>query len=113
MSDNFSNELSDAELERLAILAEEMGEAQQVIGKILRHGYSSINPLKDDDISNRERLERELGDVDYAMQMLCDAKDINHERIYQRTVEKAETIKRWLHHQRERQESQRRAKEEK
>jgi hypothetical protein len=34
----FSNELSDAEVERLAILAEEMGEAQQCIGKILRHG---------------------------------------------------------------------------
>ena len=33
------NELSPAEVERLAILAEEMGEAIQVIGKVLRHGY--------------------------------------------------------------------------
>lgn len=33
------NDLSNAELERLALLLEELGEAQQVIGKILRHGY--------------------------------------------------------------------------
>ena len=35
--DNF-NRLSPAEYERLAILAEEMGEAQQALGKIMRHG---------------------------------------------------------------------------
>lgn len=43
MSD-FTNNLTAAEQERLAILAEEMGEALQIIGKIIRHGYESYNP---------------------------------------------------------------------
>lgn len=38
------NGLSPAETERLALLSEEMGEVQQAIGKILRHGYESIHP---------------------------------------------------------------------
>lgn len=37
----FSNKLNDAQSERLALLLEELGEAQQAIGKILRHGYQS------------------------------------------------------------------------
>ena len=35
------NKLSAAEAERLALLLEELGEAQQAIGKILRHGYEN------------------------------------------------------------------------
>jgi hypothetical protein len=37
------NQLTDAEAERLALLAEECGEVVQVIGKILRHGYESYD----------------------------------------------------------------------
>lgn len=33
------NQLTNAQAERLHILLEELGEAQQAIGKILRHGY--------------------------------------------------------------------------
>jgi hypothetical protein len=40
MTVNF-NGLAPAETERLALLLEELGEAQQAIGKILRHGYES------------------------------------------------------------------------
>lgn len=36
------NQLSPAEAERLALLSEELGEAQQAIGKILRHGQPSM-----------------------------------------------------------------------
>lgn len=39
------NGLTPAEAERLALLSEELGEAQQAIGKILRHGYDSSNPV--------------------------------------------------------------------
>lgn len=38
------NRLTPAEAERLALLAEECGEAIQAIGKILRHGYESNHP---------------------------------------------------------------------
>ena len=56
----FSNELTPAESERLALLSEEMGEAIQAIGKILRHGYESTGPKTI--VRNRTSLEKELGD---------------------------------------------------
>lgn len=95
----FSNQLSDAQLERLAILSEELGEAQQCIGKILRHGYESYNPLADHGTNNRGDLQRELGDVKFAIQMLEDAGDVSGFAISERTAKKSQTIKKWLHYQ--------------
>lgn len=87
------NELTPAEAERLAYLAEECGEAIQIIGKILRHGYESRDPTKavptfDDNRggqtgvrntspTNRKLLENELGDVIRAVRMLSDAGDLD------------------------------------
>ena len=98
---NFSNELTDAQVERLAVLAEELGEAQQVIGKILRHGYDSVNPLlpENESPTNREMLQHECGDIFEAILMLCRTKDISDAVVNQRQAEKHEKIKRWLHHQ--------------
>ena len=95
----FSNELTDAEHERLAILAEELGEAQQAIGKILRHGYESYNPVVDTGQTNRRDLERELGDIVFAVKMLTDNQDVNRAGIELRAKQKAQSIVRWLHHQ--------------
>jgi len=101
----FSNGLSKAQIERLAILVEELGEAQQAVGKILRHGYDSYNPLLEPDSDgnpvtcNREDLEKELGDVYYAILMLRESKDVSWINILQRSEEKAEKIKPYLHHQ--------------
>lgn len=109
------NELSPAQAERLAYLLEELGEAQQAIGKILRHGYESRDPTKatptyDDNRggqngwrntspTNRAMLERELGDVQRAVAMLCVAKDLSMTRINE-TVEKGPPLK-YMHHQSE------------
>lgn len=93
----FSNQLSDAELERLAILAEELGEAQQVIGKIIRHGYDSRNPLELNSPDNRTLLVKELGDVIYAINMLNE--DVDGKAIGRRVIEKSDKIKPFLHHQ--------------
>lgn len=87
------NELTPAEAERLAYLAEECGEAIQIIGKILRHGYESRDPTKavptfDDNRggqtgfrntspTNRNLLTAELGDVLRAARMLVDAGDLD------------------------------------
>lgn len=90
------NELSPAELERLAILSEELGEVQQAIGKILRHGYESTHP--DGGPTNRENLERELGDICHAMMLLIDSEDVNDEIIKEWSDKKAEKIKKYLHH---------------
>lgn len=99
LQQGFSNELSDAELERLAVLSEELGEAQQCIGKILRHGYESYNPVVDTGMTNRRELERELGDVYAAIEMLNYAGDVSAHGVGQRMIEKKRTIKQWLHHQ--------------
>jgi NTP pyrophosphatase (non-canonical NTP hydrolase) len=97
--EKFSNELSDAQLERLAVLSEELGEAQQVIGKILRHGYDSKNPLEENGPTNRAALEREIGDVFMALGMLIQADDLSYSFIVNRQDQKRKSIKQWLHHQ--------------
>jgi NTP pyrophosphatase (non-canonical NTP hydrolase) len=101
MSAHF-NKLTPGQLERLAILGEEMGEAQQIIGKILRHGYDSHNPdvvVPEDERpeTNTELLEKELGDVVFAINQLGD--DVSLSAIGKRVLAKAEKIKPYLHHQ--------------
>lgn len=91
------NNLDPAEAERLALLLEELGEAQQAIGKILRHGYESCHP--DGGPTNRETLERELGDVRAAEAMLLEAGDLNSAQVQLCSRQKQEKVKRYLHHQ--------------
>ena len=95
----FSNELTPAQVERLAILLEELGEAQQCIGKILRHGYESRNPLDVNSATNRQLLQSELGDVLYSVMQLGANLDVKLPAIWQRSEEKREKIKPYLHHQ--------------
>ena len=98
MTEHF-NGLTEAEQERLSVLLEELGEAQQCIGKILRHGYESYNPVVDTGMTNRRELERELGDIYAAILMLAWSKDVNYCGVLTREVEKRKSIRRWLHHQ--------------
>lgn len=97
VDDNHFNQLSPAEAERLAILAEECGEVIQIIGKILRHGFDSCHPSTM--LSNREALTKEMGDVRYAMIALCNAGDIVKDDVHMYADAKAEKIKQYLHHQ--------------
>lgn len=90
--------MTPAEHERLSILLEELGEAVQVCGKILRHGYSSSNPLVANPPTNRQLLEFELGHVWFAMKFMIDANDLDLEKIVAHRSAKQESIKRWLHH---------------
>ena len=92
------NQLHPAEAERLALLSEELGEAQQAIGKILRHGYESCHPGRPDGPTNREALERELGDVRLAMILLCERGDLSKESIHKRAELKREAVALYLHH---------------
>jgi NTP pyrophosphatase (non-canonical NTP hydrolase) len=57
------NELTEAEAERLAMLAEEAAEVIQEVGKILRHGYESCHPTELPRRTNRERLHKELTEL--------------------------------------------------
>lgn len=69
-----SNKLTAAEIERLAILAEEASEVAQAAMKILRHGYSSCPPagLR----NNREQLQEELFDLEIAIRFMRWSGDV-------------------------------------
>ena len=91
------NDLTPAEAERLALLMEECAEVQQVIGKILRHGYESCHP--NGGLDNRDLLQKELGDVHFAINLMCEAQDVFHAVIENHENEKAVRIVKYLHHQ--------------
>ncbi|MCP5428557.1 MAG: hypothetical protein H6966_09865 [Chromatiaceae bacterium] len=93
------NQLTPAQAERLALLLEELGEAQQAIGKILRHGYESTHPNRPSGPTNRIALVRELGDVQLAIELMLDAGDIQEDDIENRVMEKTSTVRPYLHHQ--------------
>ena len=95
--ENF-NKLTPAQTERLALLSEEMAEAQLVIGKILRHGYENYHP-DFPEITNREDLEKEVGHVLLAIQMMTQKGDIDEQNIDHDRKAKMLSIGKWLHHQ--------------
>lgn len=92
------NKLSEAEAERLALLSEELAEVQQVIGKILRHGYESHNPFDENKTTNRSLLEGELGDAQYAIQLMCLENDVSNPKIQDYAKSKSSRVKKYLHH---------------
>jgi hypothetical protein len=99
---NHFNGLSESEAERLAILIEECGEVVQAACKTLRHGYESANPkaaIGRQGETNREALERELGDLSHAVNRMGDADDINQSAIASRAESKPQHILPFLHHQ--------------
>jgi NTP pyrophosphatase (non-canonical NTP hydrolase) len=99
----FSNGLTHDMSERLAILTEEIGEVLQVIGKIERHGYESSHPDRPEN-TNRDDLERELGHVQAAIDIMCGLfdgglGDLEDGRIHASRVQKLDDIVPFLHHQ--------------
>lgn len=106
MGEHF-NKLTPAELERLAYLGEELCEAGQIIGKILRHGYESYDPTKVESVGpggtpfypppNRHLLESELGDVARAVRMMVEAGDLRAWRLDNLGRRPAPT--KYMHHQ--------------
>lgn len=99
------NGLTEAQAERLALLAEECAEVIQAITKILRHGMDSYNPLIDamgeykNRVTNQMLLEKELGHVLCAQRFLWHASDVRKHEVDRHAEEKEAKIGRWLHHQ--------------
>lgn len=87
------NRLTLAQIERLAILSEECGEIIKAVGKILRHGYRSKG------WSNKEDLERELGDIMAAVEELSESGDVDLDVIEQARYNKRYVKKPITHHQ--------------
>lgn len=99
----YNNGLTDAQLERLAILAEEAGEVQQIIGKIIRHGYESRNPLVKNSQTNRQLLEKELGDFAHVKYLMMERGDLSARNISVAQDLKSRSVIPYLHHQDEEQ----------
>lgn len=55
--------LTNSEVERFVILAEEAGEVVQICMKILRHGPYSYHPEDSEKTPNKELLRKELADL--------------------------------------------------
>ncbi len=93
----FSN-LTDAAIERLSILTEECGESVQVAGKVVRHGWASYHPEDANKTINRELLEKELGDVLFAIRLMGYNNDISITEVERHAKGKANRIGKYLHH---------------
>jgi Zn-dependent peptidase ImmA (M78 family) len=94
------NELSPSETERLSLLIEELGESQQTIGKILRHGYENYNPDMPSKhrVSNRFDLARELGHVFRAIKIMLRCDDLKMSWIKESANKKGPSLQKYLHH---------------
>lgn len=93
------NELTPSQVELLALLSEECGEVIQSVGKILRHGRDSKSPLVANGDTNIERLERELGHVLMAIELLENSGNIQMSQVAWSHNQKRQDIPRWMHHQ--------------
>lgn len=92
------NSLSLGEDERLTVLAEECAEVIQVIAKIQRHGYDSHHPDDGMGPNNRHLLEKELGHIRCAVQLMVLNDDIKPSHILEHEQVKRHSIQQWLHH---------------
>lgn len=92
------NELTPAEAELLALLAEECGECVQAIGKILRHGLESFSPYDMSATTNREMLTKEMGDIRAAMIRLCETGVVQKEAVHAAAETKLHKLNKWMHH---------------
>lgn len=90
--------MENAQLERLAILVEEAAEVQQIAMKIVRHGYDSYHPLDEEKTSNKKLLEKELGDLVFAIGLLASAMDINMVNVNEHKWNKKNSINKYLHY---------------
>ena len=68
---------------------------------ILRNGYESCHP--EDNVTNRELLQREVGDVMASLELMADtvgeAKDLDMEAVEFHKRAKLERVQKYLHHQ--------------
>lgn len=89
--------LTAAEIERLAILAEQCGEVAQAIAKVMVHGWKVQSG--DFGISYRVGLERKIGAVRAAVNMMLDAGDVRLAELQAWQRNKRERLAKWAKHQ--------------
>ena len=92
------NDLGVREAEAIALVAEECGESVQAAMKILRHGMESYDPASTHGRNNRQDLERELGQVLAAIDILIEQRIVFVEGLRDARREKLQSVAHYLHH---------------
>jgi NTP pyrophosphatase (non-canonical NTP hydrolase) len=72
----------------MAVIAEECGEVTQLVGKALRFGWDSHDPLKINGRTNLELLHDEVGDVMAAIDFAVERGLLDREALQQRSFYK-------------------------
>jgi hypothetical protein len=95
------NTLTPAQTERLAVLQEQLGTAQQAIGTIQRWGFARVDPAlgHGTQLTNRKRLETALGGVICVTGLMTKNSDLVKGEIETATKNKTEEIPPSLIHQ--------------
>lgn len=88
--------ITEAELERLALLSEEASEVIQMVDKIIRFGFESYHPKDESKTTNRSLLEMECGHMLIAMHLLNQEGDMEIDNIEKHSHNKAESINEFL-----------------
>ncbi len=91
--------LTPAEIERLAMLAEECGEVVQAVGMVLRHGWESSSPFESCGRQNRGALEKEIGNVRAVVNLMLDVDDLSLSAVQSWQGAKRKALPKWTHHQ--------------
>ena len=99
MTEHF-NKLKPDELERLALLMEDCSEVIHIIGKIIRHGYESTDPTKDDNATNRYLLQEEIGQLLWAVDEMIRLDDVDKGSIIYIRQNRKKKVLEYLHHYR-------------
>ena len=93
------SKLTPAEIERLVNVIEEAAEVQQIAAKVLRHGFESRHPFKPHARTNREELERELGNLGTAAELMVAAGDVARRGIKRGAEDKIASMIQYTHAQ--------------
>lgn len=92
------NQMTEAERERLEMLAEEAAEVIQAVTKILRHGYDSYHP-DDPFMTNWKLLHEEILDVSAILGEMNRRGDLNFQATEQEVEDRWNKKLRWTNHQ--------------
>jgi NTP pyrophosphatase (non-canonical NTP hydrolase) len=91
------NGLNPAHHELVTKIGEEATESAQAAFKILLHGIESFEPANPD-FSNRDRLENELGQLLFYMQLAEDNGLISMKRVFEASRKCYKRKTHYLHH---------------
>lgn len=95
---DFNNQLNLDQIERIALLMEEMGELQQSLGKVLRHGYHSCDPTNPEHLGNSADVAREAAQVRWCIDFMLDNNDFPFSIYQEEKTKRTKTVGEYLHH---------------